>query len=234
MNLGYALDAESGTMGKIDKDYEFEQFSYQLYYYVCTGFEKILNYNGKHVLEIGSGRGGGLDFIMKTMKPVSGIGLDYSIQNINFCKRIYQTEGLTFTLGDAEVLPMKNESVDYILCIESSHCFGSFKVFLNEVKRVLKPKGHFFLADFLANGDRSEYEESFHGFLELVDQKNMTEKVLIALRLDSKRREDLIQKKAPFVLRKLLRRFAGIQGSAIYDQLEAGDTVYTGYHFIKN
>ena len=217
----------------MDKFYESEKFSYQLYHYIATGFRSIENYQGKHVLEIGSGRGGGLAFIVQYLKPVSALGIDFSRQQINFCKKNYKIEGLNYSWGDAENLPLKSESVDYIICIESSHCFGNFRTNLSEVKRVLKKGGHYFLADFLSATDRVEYEESFENLFTLVEKKDISENVLASLRIDSKRKIELINK-APYWLRRGLKRFAGIEGSTIYNQMEAGDTVYMAYHFINN
>src|SRR2546423_14007135 len=40
-----------------------------------------------------------------------------------------------------------DNSVDAIINLESSHCYGSMTKFLSEVYRVLRPDGHFLFSD---------------------------------------------------------------------------------------
>lgn len=233
MNCGYAADTETGKTIELEPDEENERFSFQLYYYICTGFKSIENYEGKHVVEIGCGRGGGLMFILKHLKPKSALGIDYSRRNLDFCKKNYNDKDLSFSWGDSENLPIKSGSIDYVICIDSSHCFGNLKVSFSEIERILKKNGHFFLSDFIGTADRDDYEDNFEGFLRLVEKKDISENVLISLRLDTKRKVDLIEKHAPFGLQRGLKRFAVVEGSVLYNQLEAGDTLYMAYHFAK-
>jgi cyclopropane fatty-acyl-phospholipid synthase-like methyltransferase len=57
---------------------EAERFSYQLYHLVASGFKTLNNLAGLHVLEVGSGRGGGLCYVFRYLKPASAFGVDYS------------------------------------------------------------------------------------------------------------------------------------------------------------
>ena len=56
---------------------------------VATNSMKIKDLNGKRVLEVGSGRGGGLSYINSTLNPSVCVGVDYSQNQVDFCKRIY-------------------------------------------------------------------------------------------------------------------------------------------------
>ena len=234
MNCGYAVDTESGKTIELDREFEDERFNYQLYHYVCTGFKSIEDYEGKHVAEIGSGRGGGLSFILKYLRPKSALGIDFSRQHFNFCKKHYDCKNLNFSWGDAENLPIKSESIDYVVCIDASHCFGNLKACLSEIDRILKKGGRFFLADFVSTADRDEYEDNFDGFLRLVEKKDISENVLMSLRLDTRRKVELIERVVPLMLRRGMKRFAAIEGSTLYNQIEAGDAVYIAYHFVKD
>ena len=60
MNWGYAVNTESGIVIDIEKEKLHEKFGLQLYYMVVTGLRTIKCLEDKNVLEIGSGRGGGL------------------------------------------------------------------------------------------------------------------------------------------------------------------------------
>ena len=67
MNYGYAL---LSTDGKLLSDLQEEQdrrevFSIQLYYYTASVLPEIKKMNGKTLLEVGSGRGGGLSFLAR-------------------------------------------------------------------------------------------------------------------------------------------------------------------------
>ena len=231
MNLGYASYTESGKTLELSDDLENERFSYQLYDFLVTEFvekkEKVV------LVDVGCGRGAGLKFLHRKYHFDKSIGVDFSCKNIQFCKKHNGLPGIQFVFGDGEKLALDDSSVDVVICVESSHCFGNLKGVLSEVSRVLKPKGVFLLADFVGNADKEEYEKDFKGFFRLESRKDISENVLTALKLDTQRRIDLIEKKAPFLLQRLMMRVAGIEGSTIYNQLEAGDTIYVAYHFAK-
>ena len=49
--------------------------------------------------------------------------------------------------GNAIDLPFSDSSFDAVISIEASHRYPSFETFLREVRRVLRPGGHFMFAD---------------------------------------------------------------------------------------
>jgi hypothetical protein len=64
MNYGYALLNENGrTIKNLDAELEEERFCLQLYHFVATRFHEVKTLKGMKVLEVGSGRGGGLNYI---------------------------------------------------------------------------------------------------------------------------------------------------------------------------
>ena len=89
MNYGYALLSKDG---KILQDISEEQdrrevFSIQLYLYTASVLPEIGSMEGKTLLEVGSGRGGGLSFLTRKLKPENSIGLDFSHNQVDFCNR---------------------------------------------------------------------------------------------------------------------------------------------------
>ena len=72
--------------------------------------------------------------------------------------------GLDFVHGDAENLPFPDESFDAVINVEASHIYPHFDRFLSEVKRVLRPGGHFLHVDF-RNRDNFPSWESDSGEL---------------------------------------------------------------------
>jgi SAM-dependent methyltransferase len=151
------------------------------------------------VLEVGSGRGGGLSYFKKYLHPASAVGVDYSQRQIDFCNRIYSREDLTFICGDAEKLPSEASKFDVVINVESSHYYGNMRLFVSEVSRVLKPAGLFMFADFRPTSEVAELEKTLTSTLmTIAEKKDITDYVLRALSLDSKRRLSLIQTKAHF------------------------------------
>ena len=81
MNYGYALLNENGrTIKNLDADMEEERFCIQLYNFVATRLHKVKSLKGSSVLEVGSGRGGGLNYISKYLDADLCVGVDFSNQ----------------------------------------------------------------------------------------------------------------------------------------------------------
>jgi ubiquinone/menaquinone biosynthesis C-methylase UbiE len=233
MNYGYAINTEKGHSILLAVDEESERFSYQLYHYIATGFKKNANLQGQNILEVGSGRGGGLNYIVKNLKPLTAKGVDYSHQQIDFCKKNYTGSNITFVWGDAENIPAEDDSIDLVINVESSHCYGNFDKFVSEVARILKPQGHFMVTDFISYNSVEEYENTLKKHLDLVESKDITQNVLLSLKFDSKRRAELIKSRTPWFLRGILTRFSGCEGSNIYQELESRSSIYMAYKLTK-
>lgn len=63
MNYGYAPCAHEAPL-KLSPEDEINRYSIQLYHYLVA----ILEFPGKDILEVGSGRGGGAGYIKKYLK----------------------------------------------------------------------------------------------------------------------------------------------------------------------
>jgi SAM-dependent methyltransferase len=199
MNYGYAATTESGHIIDLQAEDEAERFAYQLYHVVATGLNAKADLADLNVLEVGSGRGGGLSYVKKYLHPASAVGVDYSQRQIDFCNRNYSGEDLTFICGDAERLPSESSKFDVVINVESSHCYGNIRRFVSEVSRVLKPEGLFMFADFRPTSEVAELENTLTSMsLIIAEKKDITDYVLRALSIDSKRRLSLIQANAHF------------------------------------
>jgi SAM-dependent methyltransferase len=111
--------------------------------------------NGKHVLEVGSGRGKGAAYLAKTFGPAKYIGVDLNEARVESASKLWgATPNLKFEVGSASQLPIQNSSMDFVLNVESSFHYPDFGKFLSEVHRVLKPGGTFlWTAPLLTRGD---------------------------------------------------------------------------------
>jgi ubiquinone/menaquinone biosynthesis C-methylase UbiE len=143
MNLGFVeLEPAAETLALNETDEMLRPFI-QLYQHVL----KPVSLEGKEVLEVGCGAGGGASFMMRYHHPQSVVGIDLVQANIDAANTQEPLPGMTFKLGDAASLPFPDNSFDVVVNIESSHCYPSVQRFLEEVKRVLRPNGFFLFAD---------------------------------------------------------------------------------------
>lgn len=225
MNYGYAPHSEDARI-VLHADDEINRYCIQLYHHLASA----VDLRGLKLLEVGSGRGGGADYIKRYFDTVCVVGMDYSENAVNLCLEQYREEGLSFVPGDAENLPFDDQSFDIILNVESSHCYGSMSDFLAQVKRVLKPGGYFMFADFRNLKQLDELEEQLEqSGMRCITHENITPNVIKALDADHGRRFAHIQRGVPKMLHKLLQEFAGNKDTWIYNGFQSGEIVYQNF-----
>ena len=143
MNYGYSSINDNSSLDLKPED-ESDRLFIQLYNYASSQ----IPLDNRKFLEVGSGRGGGASFVARYHHPESMTGLDYSSSAIKLSNKIHSNvSNLHFIKGDAENLPFDDNTFDAVINVESSHCYGNMKKFLNEVYRVLKKGGHFTWVD---------------------------------------------------------------------------------------
>ena len=231
MNYGYTpLDPQEKKPALEDTD-EPDRSCIQLYHHVADA----VDLHQLDVLEVGSGRGGGSHYIKRYLKPRTMVGVDFSERAVEFCNKNYSVDGLSFVTGDAERLPFKNDSFDAVVNVESSHCYGSVDSFLTQVRRVLRPDGHFLYADLRGKGMIDTLRRQLHrSGMRLVRETNITHNVVEALKLDHDRRMTLIRESGHRVLSKLLQQFAGVKGSKMFEGFRTGSLKYLSFVLQKN
>ena len=226
MNYGFQSLNESKNIELKTED-ECNRFFIQLYHFVASA----VDLKNKKVLEVGSGRGGGADYINRYFQPSKITGVDYSQNAIEFCNKVFKDSMVDYKFGDAEKLPFQNESLDVVINVESSHCYANVPAFFAEVNRVLKSGGYFSFADFR---DKESFEitkeELINSGLELVRFTNISLEVLKALDDFNEVKMKRFGKIFGSWLKKPLSEFAGIKGSTMYEDLSSGYTLY--YHYL--
>jgi ubiquinone/menaquinone biosynthesis C-methylase UbiE len=105
---------------------------------------------GRDVLDVGCGRGGTLSVVREFFHPRTVTGVDLSPEAVRFCRASYEEDNARFLEGDAEDLPFADESFDVVTNIESACLYPDINAFYREVRRVLRPGGHFLYADSIA------------------------------------------------------------------------------------
>jgi SAM-dependent methyltransferase len=226
MNYGYApSDTGTGLGGRLElaESDESDRLSIQLYRRAIGD----AGVRGADVLEVGSGRGGGASYVARCLEPRSMTGLDFSRAAVALCRKNLLLTGLSFVHGDALAMPFPDESFDVVLNIESSHCYDSMETFLAEVHRVLRPGGTFCWVDLRGAADVAVVRRQFAGSaLSVLDEQDITDGVLRALRLDDGRKVALIENWFPRFLHPPLHRFAGTARSSTFDRFEKGELRY--------
>ncbi len=216
MNYGY-----SKGNNKIDLKEEdvIDRYSIQLYDFAASGrgFRTTSNVEGLDVLEIGCGRGGGLSYVNKYLKPKTTHGVDLNKKAIEFCTKQYTQSNATFQQGDAQNLNIADNSFDIIINVESSHRYPNMDKFLQEVYRILRPGGSFLFTDFRFDSEMEELNNQLDSSkLKVLDYVDITSNVVESLKFDTERRHNLVKKLVPKFLHNIAYDFSGSFGSDTY------------------
>lgn len=219
MNYGYAPALESAGA---------ERFQLGLYDFLAS----LTPLQGKRLLEVGSGRGGGAAHLRRVHETGDLTGLDLSERAIEASQARFEDPGLRFVPGNAEALPFEDASFEVIFNVESSHCYPDVGAFLDEARRVLVDDGVLLFADFRHAKDVSDVEALVAGSRFKVQQRaDITQNVLTALEADDARKRELIDTSSvvPTLIRGSIHHFAGCVGSPMYEDFRSGRRVYFAY-----
>lgn len=187
-----------------------------------------LDLQGKDVVEVGSGRGGGASYVARTKSPKWMFGVDYSEQATRLAQKIHDAPHLRFRQGDALNLPLQTGSFDIVLNVESSHCYVSMPQFLEQVVRILRPGGTFSWCDMRPRAEWNQVRVEFEAAgLQIEDDTDITPNVLNALNLAAPMKEEAIFAHVPNWLRASFADFAGMPGSKVYGLLQSGEIRYS-------
>ena len=229
LNYGYEEDPPMAI--PLAASDEPNRYWIQLYHSTATQ----VSLDGKEVLEVSCGHGGGASYLMRTQRPASYKGLDFNADGVAFCQRRHQLPGLEFVHGDAENLPLADQSVDAVVNVEASHAYGHLPAFLAEVARVLRPGGHFLYTDFRGRDEIADWDAALADApLRQLSEREINSEVVRGMEKNAQRSLDLISRVLPRVLRPFGRRFAGVPGSGIYRDLESRKISYRIYCFTKD
>lgn len=163
-------------------------------------------------------------------RPAAGRGGQSFPRAVALCRRRFAHPRLSFEVGDAEQLPFDSASFDVVLNVESSHCYGRFDTFLAEVRRLLRPGGHFLYADFRPSGEIDGWRASLlaAGFA-LHAERDLRPGVVAALDADDGEKRDLIARLIDRPLGGIFGEFAALQGSELNAALRRGDFGYRAF-----
>lgn len=212
MNYGYSKNSQRI---KLDETDEKNRYSIQLYNHIVED----ANINGKDILEVSCGRGGGLSYINKYLSPNSVTGVDLSSKAIKLCQSHYPEHNNTFLQANAQNLPFSDKTFDVVINVESSHRYARPELFFKEVNRVLKADGVFLFTDFRQGGElqmlRSQIRDAKFKFIK---KEDITDNIVEALKLSTYNKKVLINKLLPDLFQSLGRNFAATEKSPTYNR----------------
>jgi ubiquinone/menaquinone biosynthesis C-methylase UbiE len=113
---------------------------------------------GKELLEVGCGNGVQAIYIHDKYSPGLTKAIDLNDGNIEIARKEAEKRGIKdiiFHVDDAHDLStVENDSVDFVINIESAFHYPDKPAFFRQVNRVLKPGGSFVIADILTRRSR--------------------------------------------------------------------------------
>ena len=210
MNFGYVpLDHIEPQLALLPEE-EGHRFSAQLYHHIG----KFIPWENADALEVSSGRGGGANFMMRHFQPRSYTGVDYSRQAVDFARKRYHANGLSFEYGNAEALPFPDRSFDILINLEASMYYPNLAKFFEQVRRVLRPGGYFLYAD-LRYAEKIEpwRAQVLDSGFKLIREEEISNSVQKAIELDRKRRIWLVNTYTPKIMHFITYQLAGLETS---------------------
>lgn len=227
MNYGYLPHADSSeSPPDLHESYEFQRFPLQMYHFLALKGP----IEGKDVLEVGSGRGGGANYLYHHHDPASYTAIDYAQEAIRLSSKRYAKDNLRFQWGEAENMPFENAQFDIVINVESSFLYPDFLGFLKEVNRVLRPGGKLLLTDFRWIRDMKKLEDDFQkSGLTIAVTEDISLNVLNSLDLLDGIYAEKIDHHIPWYIKRYYKQFSASKGSAFYEELRRGDRRYFRY-----
>jgi SAM-dependent methyltransferase len=224
LNYGFSSEPENSVIAANEPEF------YCLRLYEHTVRETPLE--GRDVLEVSCGRGGGANFVSRTFRPRRYVGVDLSQENVRLARERAARDGLAFAVGNAERLDLPGDSFDVVINIEASHLYDNRGQFFAEVVRVLKPGGYFCYADGCWADDDCT-DDLLAAGLDMLARLEITSNVLLALRKDNARRTALFDAMKNRDLREEYKHWGGVVGYRAYNRFDAGQTRYFSHRLRK-
>ncbi len=229
-NYGYEEDPAMGI--PLDAADEPHRYFIQLYHRTATQVDLA----GKKVLECSCGHGGGASYLVRTQKPAAYTGLDLNPAGIEFAKNRHHLANLDFVEGNAQALPFPDESFDALVNVEASHLYPDVPKFLSEVKRVLKPGGHFLYTDFRPRSEIAEWEANLASSgLRQISMSVIDQNVLRGNEKNTPRKQERISQHHGSAVSRTFARYASdMTDWAFNGALRGSEYTYRVYLFTKD
>jgi ubiquinone/menaquinone biosynthesis C-methylase UbiE len=229
MNYGYVPNPDEKPL-TFDQE-PAQRYPLQMYHYLALKGKL----EGKNVLEVGSGRGGGARHLATFFKPASYTGIDIAQNAVDLANKLNALPNLKFIQGSAENIPLADKSIDVVINVESCHGYGSVDNFLKEVKRVLKPGGHLLMVDFRNEENVNQFMTQLkESGLKQMEKEDISENVVRSIEAEDATKRARIEALIPARWQKLFCDFAGVAGSRFHLTLKNKKRFYYRFVFMNS
>jgi SAM-dependent methyltransferase len=135
--------------------------------HACPEFEiyqRLLDLDGKHILELGCGNALNTRYIATTGRDrrITALEVDRVAHERNL--QVDDLPNVTFLLAGAEAIPLEDATVDVVFMFKSLHHVpvALMDRALGEIRRVLKPGGQAYISEPVYAGDFNAILRLFH------------------------------------------------------------------------
>jgi ubiquinone/menaquinone biosynthesis C-methylase UbiE len=123
--------------------------------------ERLSSISGGKVLDVATGDGTFIKTLMKTLKDYeSFVGVDISEKEFESAREGFKEDPVEILMMDADSLEFEDEYFDIVGISYSLHHLLAMDGVLEEMKRVLKPGGHFIVMESYRDGDQTEAQRT--------------------------------------------------------------------------
>ena len=175
-----------------DNYYNYLNHGYHPPYNNLFGYHKIFKHQAslylhlfddidtknKSLLEVGCGRGGGINLLSQMFDFKNIYACDLTEANINHCQK--HADGIKFKVADAENLDYENNQFDIIINVESSCYYKKPERFFSKVQKLLKPNGVFLYTDVFEPQNILYVEQRLPLFFKNIKKEDITHNVIQA------------------------------------------------------
>ncbi|SDW91287.1 Methyltransferase domain-containing protein [Lutibacter oricola] len=136
--------------------------------YILDQILKLRYQKAGKILDAGCGSGRNLKWFYNAGHQVYGI--DISLDDVNYCKKIYDKE--KFKQANVDAIPFTENSFDHVICNAVLHFaedLSQYLKMLKELLRILKPGGSLFIRMASNFGMENNVEHIENGIYKLPD-----------------------------------------------------------------
>ena len=121
---------------------------------------RLRRISGGKALDVATGDGDFIRTLRQTLRDYdSFVGIDFSKKEIAAARK-NPIEAVEFVEMNAENLKFEDRSFDTVCIANSLHHLENMGLVLSEMKRTLKPKGHFIVQEMFCDSDQTEAQLS--------------------------------------------------------------------------
>ena len=136
----------------------------------------------KSLLEVGCGRGGGINLLSKIFDFKNIEACDLNESNINHCQKY--ANGIKFKVADAKNLDYEYNQFDIVINVEASCYYNHADSFFSKVQKILKPAGIFLYTDIFEPQNITHVEQRLSLYFKNVKKEDISNNVMQACEHD--------------------------------------------------